>query len=327
MIPEQSGKTMALSQDDVIWAYRLVLGREPESQQVIELHRHLPNPNALLRALIYSPEALGKPGSIVPVGLHMHVATDDVVIDATPDEREAMLARIATAWRAYGESEPHWSVLTDPSYLADTLSENLDSFFASGQGQVGHLLAALSRNGIEPGSLRRALDFGCGVGRLSLALATHFETVVGVDISAGHLAHAIARARETGRTNVSFEAISAVNDLDALGRFDLVFSEIVLQHNPPPVIAALLDRLFASLTPGGVARFQVPTYIVGYSFDPQTYLANEQSQMEMNALPQKEVFAIAARHDCLPLEVREDGQTADPRMLSHTFLFRKRDRP
>jgi SAM-dependent methyltransferase len=315
---------MALSTEEVMWGYRLVLNRDPESLQAIEWHQQSKDRATLLRNLIYSDEALSRPGAVVPIGLHMQVATNDVVLDATPAQREAMLERIGVAWRAYGESEPHWSVLTDTTYLSGTVAENLDGFYATGEAQVGLFLAALSRNGINKSEISRVLDFGCGVGRLTLALADHFSSVAGVDISPGHVSHATVRAELSGRGNASFHVISAVEDIDALGCFDLVFSEIVLQHNPPPVIAALLDRLFALLAPGGVARFQVPTYIAGFAFDPETYLAHEQPQMEMNAIPQKDVFAIAARHDCMPLEVREDGQTGDPRMLSHTFLFRRK---
>ena len=39
------------------------------------------------------------------------------------------------------------------------------------------------RPGGSPAARRSALDFGCGIGRLSQALAEHFDQVYGVDIS------------------------------------------------------------------------------------------------------------------------------------------------
>lgn len=98
---------MALSAEEVIWGYRFVLGRDPESQQAIEFHQQTKDRATLLQHLIYCEEYLSRPGSIVPIALHMQVATNDVILDATPTQHEAMLARISAAWRAYGESEPH----------------------------------------------------------------------------------------------------------------------------------------------------------------------------------------------------------------------------
>jgi len=55
----------------------------------------------------------------------------------------------------------------------------------------------LERNGIDTSRLARVMDFGCGVGRLTLALAKNFRQVEAVDVSASHLAvarEAIARS-------------------------------------------------------------------------------------------------------------------------------------
>ena len=149
-----------------------MLDREPESDAAVAALQRLPDRAALLRTLVNSAEALARPGAVVPIGLHMAVATNAIALDATPAQRDAMLARIAAAWRAYGESEPHWSVLTDPAYLAESL--DLDDFYASGAAPVGLLCAALARNGIDPAALGRVLDFAAVWGRFSLALSDHF---------------------------------------------------------------------------------------------------------------------------------------------------------
>jgi ubiquinone/menaquinone biosynthesis C-methylase UbiE len=61
-------------------------------------------------------------------------------------------------------------------------------FFSS-----GHEWAAGA--GFKPGGVT-ALDFGCGVGRMTNALATRYESVVEIDISDEmlHLAGALSRA-------------------------------------------------------------------------------------------------------------------------------------
>ena len=73
-----------------------------------------------------------------------------------------------------------------------------------------------------------------------------------------------------------------------LEQADLVYSVIVLQHNPPPVIHMLVRAFLKALNPGGVAYFQVPTYRVGYRFSPGEYLENEgktHAMMEMHVIP------------------------------------------
>lgn len=54
------------------------------------------------------------------------------------------------------------------------------------------------------------LDFGCGIGRVALALAPHARTVLGVDLSTGMIDQALARVRD--QTNLDFR----VSDGNAL---------------------------------------------------------------------------------------------------------------
>lgn len=118
-----------------------------------------------------------------------------------------------------------------------------------GEAFVTDTLAKFERNF---GPLRRggALDFGCGVGRLTLALAREFEGVVGLDVSRSMLDEAGRNAREFGVSNVKF-ALS--NDLlsEAPGQFDFVNSYIVLQHIPTRRGMPIIERLIDKVRPGG----------------------------------------------------------------------------
>jgi hypothetical protein len=113
--------------------------------------------------------------------------------------------------------------------------------------------------------------------------------------------------------------------LDELPPVDLVFSVIVLQHNPPPLIAHVLRKLLGTLRPGGVAFFQVPTYARGYRFETAKYLRSKPRTdcVEMHVLPQAEVFSIVASSACETLEVLPDSCVGDPDWISNTFLVRK----
>lgn len=318
--------SMGVTRDEVVEAYRTILGREPENEEVIRQAMGFGDAATMYRSFLGSEEFAQRVGGGkrpgLAVGRYMVAPSIDVDIDCTDEQLQAMFDRIAAAWRAFGESEPHWSVLSTEAFLQDRLADNIDRFFETGRGEIKVLLRFLARAGL-PMKVGRAMDFGCGVGRLSFGLSPYADRVVGVDISPPHLRLGERHAVELGIANVDFEAIASVGDLDRYAGFDLIVSRIVLQHNPPPVMAALFARLLAALAPGGCAIIQMPTYIEGQRFDAATYLAEEQPQMEMNYLPQPVIHRIIAEAGCHLLEMREDGAIGDLPGVSHIFFVRK----
>ena len=313
---------MSVSREEVIWAYRMILGREPESDTVINAKIGLESVPQMRTDMLLSDEfAQIRPG--IQVGLHLDVRDDLINIDCTSDQRQRMLDRIAAAWAAFGAEQPFWSVLTADQFRQDEVDQHLDDFYATGATVIDQLIALLGRNRIDPGKIRRVLDFGCGVGRLSFALAQHFEHVNGADISQPHLQLANAWAKNHGIANVAFAQIDSISNVKQLPECDLLFSYIVLQHNPPPMIFDLLDSLLSLVAIGGYAFFQVPTFIAGFEFDADYYLSTDQPQMEMNALPQRHIFNLAARRGFVPVEVREGREAGDARMVSQTFLLKR----
>jgi SAM-dependent methyltransferase len=316
---------MSVSREEVVWAYRLILGREPESEAVVEATMAASDWGQLRSAFLGSPEFVRKydphMASALPVGRHFDADTIAVDINCTDTQLQAMFDRIGAAWKSFGETEPHWSVLVSDEYRQSNLAANIDRFYQSGHGDIDVHLNFLGRAGLSQ-RFSRALDFGCGVGRLTLALAEHAVEAVGIDISPPHLVLARERAAEQGIANARFDAIASVGDLDRYRDFDFVMSRIVLQHNPPPVMAEIYRRLLAALAPGGVAIVQMPTFIEGQRFSAEEYLITEQPSMEMNALPQKLIFQIIAEAGCLPLEVREDAAAGNVG-VSHTFAVQR----
>lgn len=317
---------MPVSREDVIYAYRLILGREPESELVIQDAMQAQDIAHLRGAFLGSPEFTRKMegGAIqnLPIGRFFNVADDGTDLACSPEQLQQMFERIGAAWRAFGETEPHWSVIVSDEYRQDNLEPNLDRFYASGAWDVETLFNFLRRAGL-PTTFTRALDFGCGVGRLSLALTSHAQHVTGVDISPPHLKLAAERAREQNIANVAFEPLGAVEDLDRFQGYDFILSLIVLQHNPPPVMAALYEKLLRALAPGGTAIVQMPTYIRGQNFSAAEYLGTDQPQMEMNALPQQAIHQIIQKTGCRLIEAREDMYAGHPDVLSHVFVVQK----
>lgn len=315
---------MTVSRDAAIWAYRLILGREPENDEVVEWAMQAGNISELRQNFMQSPEFQQTLQAAAPrVGRLLEVDKVEIDLRSTPEQLQSMFDRIGQAWRAFGETEAHWSVLVDDQYRSQSIHQNIDRFYDTGTEDVEVFMNFLKRNDL-PVRFERVLDFGCGVGRLTLALSRYADRVDGVDISPPHLALAEARAKEKGFGGVAFHAIGSVEALDAFRDYDLVISRIVLQHNPPPIMAALYAKLLAMLKPGGAALVQMPTHIRGQVFSTDAYLRSEQPQMEMNGLPQKAIFEIIAQAQCEVIEVREDGAAGFDEALSHTFLVRKR---
>ncbi|MBU3077617.1 class I SAM-dependent methyltransferase [Sphingomonas quercus] len=319
---------MQVSEEIIRDVYRGLLGREPENEDVVRMHAASGRTLAeTLASALQSEEFRSRfraPGDPARIGRHLEARENRVEVDCTPDQEQAMFERIARHWQSFGETEPYWSVLTNPLFFKDTLPEHIDGFFEHGRSDVERSLNYLRRADLACEHVERALDFGCGVGRLTVALARYANTVVGVDISPGHLREAEKSAARFGIDNAQFRLISNVADLDTIGNFDLIVSRIVLQHNPPPVMAALYRKLLGCLRPRGMAVVQMPTYIAGQSFAVAPYLSGPEEPMEMNALPQHEIFSIIEASGCRVIEVRECSHLGDVDGISHTFAVQRR---
>jgi 2-polyprenyl-3-methyl-5-hydroxy-6-metoxy-1,4-benzoquinol methylase len=152
-------------------------------------------------------------------------------------------------WRQIGATEPFWGVLTDPRFKSENLTaENVESFYGSGLDHIGDVVARLRhQTGAAPRG--RALDFGCGAGRLSEAMTAHADSVVGYDISPGMLEKARLRQGAAHYTDVLPD-----------GPFDWINSFIVLQHIPPERGMALLEDLLDRLAPGGHVSLHVTVW-------------------------------------------------------------------
>lgn len=154
-------------------------------------------------------------------------------------------------WENLGARNPYWAVLSEPEFDKSALDkEERQRFFETGEAHVSWALERASRHfdGLESG---RALDFGCGVGRLVLPLSRHFRHVTGIDISPDMLRHAADNCLEAGQHNVDF--VPSSDDLEELeDPFDFVHSLIVFQHIPVERGMKLLTRLMQLTRPDGV---------------------------------------------------------------------------
>lgn len=156
-------------------------------------------------------------------------------------------------WERLARSDPLWAILAADDKRGNRWSP--EEFFATGQDDVELWIGRLAEAGVTmPGG--NALDFGSGVGRLSRALAPHFERVVGVDVSRSM----VELGRRLGPpANVEL-VVNPRADLSlfAGGEFDFVISLLVLQHLPRDLIRGYLREFARVLRPGGVLIVEIP---------------------------------------------------------------------
>jgi SAM-dependent methyltransferase len=161
------------------------------------------------------------------------------------------------AWEYFGRESPYFGVLTNARFAPENLDGRArDAFFASGEDYVEMVLRTVHDHLDAQFEPTRALDFGCGVGRLTLPLARRCRDVVGVDVSESMLAEARTNAVAASLTNVTFvkgdDLLSRVD-----GTFDLVHAFIVFQHIPRSRGEVILGQLIDRLADGGVGILQM----------------------------------------------------------------------
>ena len=167
-----------------------------------------------------------------------------------------VLADSRDYWDRHAQRDPLWAILSDTAKRDGRW--DVAQFFQTGTNDIASVLYELDTQALLP---RRgsALDFGCGVGRLTQALAPHFDRVVGVDVSPKM--HDLATRLNRHPQTVSYVCNQAA-DLRVFDdrSFDFIVSLIVLQHIRPEIACSYLREFFRALTPAGMAVFQLPSH-------------------------------------------------------------------
>lgn len=211
-------------------------------------------------------------------------------------------------WEALGRADPYWAVITDERFRRGRLDEEARRrFFHLGEHDAD-VLGETFHKFVDPAfAPRSCLDFGCGVGRTVVAFARRFGHVTGVDISTAMLEEAVRNCEAFGLSNVAFRLTDAFL-ADTETTYDLVHSNIVLQHIPPERGMDLLRALVGRIRYGGYGAIQL-TYeasAAGHAEQRHHRSGNrsEHGTMIMSLYDLNAVLRVLQDHGCCRLHTR-----------------------
>ena len=151
--------------------------------------------------------------------------------------------------------DPYYAVLNMERHRDERMTDGDRAAFArSGEQDMARTFEEI-RRWVAPGfAPRLAVDFGCGVGRLTMPIARVAQHVTGIDISETMLGEARRNCESDGVVNTTFVSSEAYFARAPVDReaVDFVHAYIVFQHMPPRTGLWVADALVQNLASGGV---------------------------------------------------------------------------
>ncbi len=172
---------------------------------------------------------------------------------------EKIIFEVKKNWEEFAKKDPLWSILPLPDKKDNRW--NVAELFETGEREISAVMKYVENLNLKL-RCNRALDFGCGVGRLTQALCSYFEQCIGVDISLQMLL--LAQQYNQHRSQCNY-ILNCASDLAIFkdSSFDFIYSNIVFQHLPPKLTLAYIKEFIRILSLDGIAIFQVTTNIIG----------------------------------------------------------------
>lgn len=172
-------------------------------------------------------------------------------------------------WSLMGKTKAFWSVLVDLPQDDNQVTQVMrKGFYARGELDIKEVISQTRQQYPNWNLEGDVLDFGCGLGRLSAAIAQHdgVRSVACVDQSIYHLAKAKKFTADLSMKGEFNTVVSGPDLLMALQQgqrfpkcFDFINSLIAFQHMITPLQAVYLEQLCDILKPDGIMRVQLPS--------------------------------------------------------------------
>jgi len=136
--------------------------------------------------------------------------------------------------------------------------QNFEQFLGNGFLETQAVLKEVAKHIKNKPLMRvRLVDYGCGLGRLTLWLAQELGRVVGVDASATMVDKATTFSPVYASTP-DYKLCDGRSFPLKARSVDVVFSKSVFQHLPRDVVREVIADAHRVLRPGGILIFQLP---------------------------------------------------------------------
>ena len=165
------------------------------------------------------------------------------------------LSELKNSWDKLAIHDPLWAILTEDDKKGRKWDEV--KFFLTGEKEISDLLKDIE--GLKYQLIKkRALDFGCGVGRLTQALAKYFDAVIGIDISPTMIQ--LARKYNRYKSRCTYYT-NDISDLRIFPDryFNFIYSNRVLQHMKYKYAKNYIKEFIRLLSSDGLLVFQLPS--------------------------------------------------------------------
>lgn len=226
-------------------------------------------------------------------------------------------------WEKFGKKDPYYWVTTDSRYKDAKLKKNVQKhFFDSADKYLDSIFKVIQKHLDSSFHPERALDYGCGVGRVTIPLARRCNYVFGVDVAESMIAEAEKNRERYLLNNVDFTA--RTNSLPSLtDSFDFVHSIYVFQHIRAKQGLKTVIQLIDSLKENGIGMLHFITFQSQKSikkkiiywlcvhiplFNAMNNIRKGQSfsapMYEMNNYPLNKLFEILREKECSHIYVR-----------------------
>jgi len=213
---------------------------------------------------------------------------------------------LARTWEGLGRTDPLFGILSDPAKHG--AKWDADEFFSSGRAHIASLLRSL--DDLRVSFTRGAcLDFGCGVGRLTVPLSKSFARTIGVDIAPSMID--LARRYHAAERQCEF-VVNRRPDLRQFPdqTFDLVHSCLVLQHMAPEISVRYIAEFFRVCKPGGLVVFQIPSNTLSEDVISAAHALPESAFVAAIAIPTAPASLAASQFTTLDVVVTNNSPIA-----------------